>query len=310
MRSVFALICSLIFTWIPYAAVVTYEQGIEPPYEGAEISVNGRSFYAAQWVTRALGILASLLILIQLFLALIGIRRIRASKLLSAFFTTSHVRGTARIKKAATRKINAVLENAHKLHPKITSKHCGPVANEETMMNFVLRGENFEECGGLTWTWTRLLSGALFDEEGIWIASRLIIIQTVQLCLIGFVLYSGLLLVEEATERAAQAQEDLMPGYPDWVYDIVPTPKQVRTALYPALGVGIFVMITLYLVYIPRCVFGCFDFFSCRHVAYVRSRDTRSSYVGRIIQYRCGILPSLKSPDFVKYRIAIDAVSS
>jgi hypothetical protein len=101
-----------------------------------------------------------------------------------------------------------------------------------------------------------LLSGALFDEEGIWIASRLIIIQTVQFCLIGFLLYSGVLLVEEATERAAQAQEALLPGYADWVYDIVPTPKQVQTALYPALGAGIFVMITLFLVYIPRFVFN------------------------------------------------------
>jgi hypothetical protein len=275
MRNVLAFICSLIITWIPYVAIVTYEQGIEPPYEGPEIAVNEPTFYAAQWATRVMGILASLLILIQLFLALIGIRCIRASKILSALFATSHVRGTARSKKAATRKINDVLENADKLHRKSTSKHNGSATNEETMINFVLRGESFEECGGLTWTWTRLLSGALFDEEGIWIASRLIIIQTVQLCLIGFFTFLGLLLVEEATERASQAQEDLLPGYPDWVYDIVPTPKQVQTALYPALGVGIFVMITLFLAYIPRCVFDdVLCLFSCRRVPYVRPRDT------------------------------------
>jgi hypothetical protein len=194
------------------------------------------------------------LILIQFFLALIGIRHIRSSKLLIALFTTSHVRGTARSKKAATSKINAVLANAQNLNLKSTFKHNSLATKEEMITNFVLRGESFEECGGLSWTWTRLLSGALFDEEGIWIASRLIIIQTAQLCLIGFFLYAGLLLVEEATEQAAQAQEALEPGYPDWVYDIVPTPKQVKTALYPALGVAIFVMITLFLVYIPRCV--------------------------------------------------------
>ena len=60
------------------------------------------------------------------------------------------------------------------------------------MLNFVLRGERREDyCGGLVWTWRRLLSGALFDEEGIWIASRLIIIQGVQLILLAFYTYSG-----------------------------------------------------------------------------------------------------------------------
>jgi hypothetical protein len=40
--------------------------------------------------------------------------------------------------------------------------------------------------------------------------------------------------------------------YPEWVYDLVPTPQQAQAALYPALGVALFVMITIFLIYIPR----------------------------------------------------------
>jgi hypothetical protein len=254
-----AFIFSLIITWIPYVAVETCKQGIELPYEGPESTVTEPKFNGAQWTTRAIGAISSLLILIQFFLGVIDIRRLRASKLLSYLSTTSHVRGTACSKKAATRKINAVMENAHKLMPKSASKHNGPPIKEETMINFVIRGESFEDCGGLAWTWMRLLSGALFEEDGIWIASRLIIIQTVQLFLFAFVTYTGVLLVNEATKRAEQAQAILQPGYPQWVYEIVPTPNQVKIALYPALGIVMFVMITLFLVYIPRYVFDVLE---------------------------------------------------
>jgi hypothetical protein len=151
------------------------------------------------------------------------------------------------------------MENAHKLMSKSASKHNGPPIKEETMINFVIGGESFEDCGGLAWTWMRLLSGALFEEDGIWIASRLIIIQTVQLFLFAFVTYTGVLLVNEATKRAEQAQAILQPGYPQWVYEIVPTPNQVKIALYPALGIVMFVMITLFLVYIPRYVFDVLE---------------------------------------------------
>jgi hypothetical protein len=38
------------------------------------------------------------------------------------------------------------------------------------------------------------------------------------------------------------------------VYNIVPTPGQVKIALYPALGVAMLVTIAIFLVYIPRYV--------------------------------------------------------
>jgi hypothetical protein len=255
LRNLFSLIWSLILNWMPFAAVKVYMEGIELPYDGPASTVKDDDYSGAQWLTRILGLIVSLLILIQFIMAVIGTRRIRASNLMRYLFGTSDERRTARIKKAATRKINMVLQNAHNLRPMSTSAHNGPALTEEIMLNFVLRGERREDyCGGIFWTWRRLLSGAVLDEEGIWIASRLIIIQGAQLILIAFETFAGFLLVASLAEQAGQARESLRPGYPDWVYNIVPTPGQVKIALYPALGVAMLVTIAIFLVYIPRYV--------------------------------------------------------
>jgi hypothetical protein len=254
LRNFIALIAALIITWIPYMSVKLYEGSIEPPYEAGTpaSTVNKNIFEAFQWITRVFGMLVILLILIQLIIALIGQRRIRASEFLSNLFMASHVRGTARTKKAATRKINALLQNAHSLHPKKASGQDSSVIKEDVMANFVLRGERFEDCGGMVWTWKRLISGALFDEEGIWIMSRLVIIQTAQLLFFAVSTFALLLVINEAAKRAGQANLELEPGYPQWVYDIVPTASQVRIALYPALAVSMLDMLTIFLIYIPR----------------------------------------------------------
>lgn len=205
-------------------------------------------------MTRAIGTIVAILVLIQFLLALVGLRRIRASTLLSALFVSSHTKGTARTKRAATRKLNTLLENARNLMPNITSEMIsGSAIKDEAMANYLLRGERYEpECGGMFWTWKRVLSGALFDEEGVWICSRLVTIQTAQLFLFAFVTYSGFLLVGEASIRAEKARAELEPGYPQWVFDFVPTSQQVRIALYPALAVAMLVMLVIFLIYIPR----------------------------------------------------------
>jgi hypothetical protein len=253
-RNFVALIFALIITWIPYISVTAFERSIEPPYESGtpEYTVNDLTFHSFQWVTRFFGMLVSLLILIQLILALIGQRSIRASEFLSTLFVTSHVRGTARSKKAATRKINTVLQNAHSLQPQKASGQTSAAMKEDVMANFVLRGEIYEDCGGLFWTWKRVFSGALFDEEGIWIMSRLIIIQTAQFLFFAVFTFALLLVIDQAAIMAEEARGELQPGNPPWVYDIVPTAQQVRIALYPALAAAMFVMLAISLIYIPR----------------------------------------------------------
>jgi hypothetical protein len=276
LRNFVGFISAVIITWVPYMAVKAFERSIEPPYESGtpESSVNDLKFNATQWITRFCGSLVTLLVLIQLILALIGQRRIRASEFFRNLFVTSHVRGTARSKKAATRKINTLLLNAHSLHPKKVSGQASAVMKEDVMANYVLRGESFEDCGGLFWTWKRVLSGALFDEEGIWIMARLIIIQTAQFLFFAIFTYGLLLVINEAAIRAEQASLELQPGNPQWVYDIVPTAGQVRLALYPALAVAMFVMLTICFIYMAR-----YDYLAVFIAADFASKNANNSIV-------------------------------
>ena len=126
LRNLFSLIWSLIINWMPFAAIEAYKEGTEPPYDGPRSTVEEDDYSGAQWVTRVIGLIVSLFILIQFVLAVIGSRRIRASNLMRYLFDTSNDRRSARVKKAATRKINTVLQNAHNLRPMITSAHNGP----------------------------------------------------------------------------------------------------------------------------------------------------------------------------------------
>jgi len=284
-RLMFAFVLGLIVTWVPFLAIQQYRKKLEPPYSGPASTVEDANYSGSQWLCRAAGILVCLVLLWQLILSRVGNQRIRANYYLRKFFSTSAVRGSSRAKRAATRKVNLLLENAHKLCPETASGHLGPASKDATITNFMLRGESFEEVGGLIWTWKRLLSRKLFAEDGVWIMSRLIIIQTAQLVLIIFFAYSGVLIVQQVAERAQTFQDDLEPGYPEWLYTFVPTPKQAQSALSPAVGVAVFVMIIIFLIYLP-------------------------SYVRTIFQFRCGIRPSLKSSEFLKYRVAVDAVRS
>lgn len=203
-RLLLAFVLGLAITWIPYAAVTSYENGLEPPYTtGPSRTVNDLNYNFSQWICRFLGNLTCLVLLWQFGLSCIGNRRIRANNFMNKYFSTSAIRGSAREKKAATRKINTMMENAYELSPKGTASTA---VKEETMMNFVLRGESFEDIGGPFWTWKRLLSGKLFADDGVWIMTRLIIIQVIQLHLIVFYGYSGVLLVEKVAEQAQTFQ--------------------------------------------------------------------------------------------------------
>jgi hypothetical protein len=69
-----------------------------------------------------------------------------------------------------------------------------------------------------------------------------------------FLAYGAFVTVGYVAERAQEAHDSLPVDdiIPDWVYDIVPTAKQVKQALYPACAVATLVMLTIFLIYMPR----------------------------------------------------------
>ena len=165
------------------------------------------------------------------------------------------------------RKANKMLDNAYELHRSVAddpdnmdqclsrraSRSFEPT-RDSTMRNFVLRGERFEQCGGFLWTWTRILDGSLFSTEGVWINTRLIIMQVAQI-LVAIVL-SALFFtsVEDIATKAEEERNQLDPYTPQWIVDFIPTRQMIYRSLYPASIVATGVMVLLIGVYIPRYV--------------------------------------------------------
>ena len=207
---------ALAITWIPYAAVNLYkERQVEEPYDKPEKTVNQDDYTGAQYVTNVVGCIVAGMMLLQFIYAVIGNRRIRQAKWLSNVLLTCLGKGSGRSKRAATRKVNKLLQNASNMKPRrsaveenITSDFTSDIS-EEVMINFVTRGETFEECGGFIWTWKQLFSGSLFEEEGIWIMSRLLVIQTIQAMFIGFKAYALTLLIKAAVRWCQEWQDNL-----------------------------------------------------------------------------------------------------
>lgn len=146
------------------------------------------------------------------------------------WFTSSNTLGEARLKKAATRKLNKMILNAHELNnfdsklsdstslQKKTSSRVLQTNDvvDQTMLNYVLNGQTYEAAGGLMWTWKLLLSGALFDTEGIWLPTRMIVFQGVQI-LVGIVLtLIYITLTRYAADEAEKAQDSLPEDLPKW----------------------------------------------------------------------------------------------
>lgn len=156
---------------------------------------------------------------------------------------------------------------------------------KDTMLNFVLREPDSEMCGGLLWTWRRIWNTELFADEGIWIMSRLYVIQAAQAFIalyLAFFFFAGIPFVADQAEEARDELEGIL-NLPKWVLDFVPTREQVYAAFYPAASIAMLVAVSILQNYIP-------------------------STVTTILKFRSGALPSLKDPLFFKYRKSPDTV--
>jgi hypothetical protein len=152
----------------------------------------------------------------------------QGEKGLGRVFVTSHVRGTARVKQAATRKINLMLQNANQMHLP-TGKLAGrgslsmpstlrSATEDNTFRNFVLHGESkVSGQGSFRWTWQHIMSGRLFDTEGIWLPTRLLVFQAGQLIFGTFTVYFAFVGVEYLADKADEAVDALGENLPQWV---------------------------------------------------------------------------------------------
>lgn len=290
-RQLYAVGAAVVYAVVPFVLMNVFGGETKNDEERA---IDSDEFRVLREFTMILGLILAGLFLIQMFLSSLRLRRGISKRRAGVFdhiTSTSNTRGEARLKHAATRKTRKIMENAISVHSIDTEAalrgtpqqlHTQQTAvDTSTMRNFILHGERYELAGGTMWTWLRILDGSLFDTEGIWLNTRLIVLQMAQVIVAVVFSYLLFLGVGMLAESAGNARDDLKPEFPNWVSDVVPTPRMVRVSLYPATIAAIVVMVLLISLYIP-------------------------SAVSTILKYRSQFLPSLGSPYFVKYRAAVD----
>lgn len=165
-----AFILAAVYTILPILMVDSYRDESDPIDTKPEETVTTDHYYGAQIMACALGGICCLIIFYDFVLALALSSKCNwHGKLL----VTSVARGGGRSKRAATRKINKLLKNASSMHSEMDSSNDSSNVSA-VMINYVMSGETFENCGGLAWTWKQIITRDLFEQEGIWIMSRLV----------------------------------------------------------------------------------------------------------------------------------------
>ena len=105
----------------------------------------------------------------------------------------------------------------------------------------------------IVWSWWKHFDGSLYEEEGLWVNTRMWIIQCTQLIVGGF-LASFMYVV---AVQGANAAEDLRTSLEDdnladWIMEIFPTYNMVFYSLFPAAIAGTVVVGTICFLYLPR----------------------------------------------------------
>ena len=241
-----------------------------------------------------------ILLVISLLLLIsnrIGSKRIRNSARASKWLTSHNIRAESDIKRAANHKIKRMLLNASSLHPKSSmpdNRANGEnvvirrSAKDEAVLNFILKGDKIAQCGGLLWTWKQIWNRTLYEEEGIWIHTRLLIGQVGQVMVIAFLsvlLFFGTKYIAAAADKAREQLESTgeIVDLPRWVYDFVPTGQQVYQTFTPGTVTALIVAISIFILYIP-------------------------STTATILKFRTGMLPSLRDPSFQRFKVGVDSV--
>jgi hypothetical protein len=114
------------------------------------------------------------------------------SSVVPDLITPASLRAESAQKKAASFKVSKMLENALSLH-RSTDCLTASVNSTESkaafhaqlyahaISNFQAQESKTEKVGGIIWAWKRIWDGSISSEEGIWLHSRLIVGNFLQL---------------------------------------------------------------------------------------------------------------------------------
>ncbi|GAX18404.1 hypothetical protein FisN_2Lh026 [Fistulifera solaris] len=283
-RTISSVTFSAVYGCIPLIVVRTYEDYDKDMRK----IVEGDAFASGQAITLAICVILVAMYVSNLLLS--WIRSIVSVKFraLRYFLSTSNVRGELCLKYAASRKMNKMIENARLLHRH--RQRRSKVAEEgqrssqrDAFRSFLGQIEQYESCGGFFWTWKRVFNGDLLSTEGVWINTRLIIMQVAQVVVGVFFAVAVLLFVTTVADEAEEARSSLPADTPTWVVDLFPTGAMIKRSFYPSAVLAMVAELFLILIYIP-------------------------SATATVLKYRSQVLPSFRSTYFYKYRGGVDSV--
>ena len=127
------------------------------------------------------------------FLALLIPKNSKLYKNWEYYLTPEAIRAEALVKQAAQHKIDRMVSNALDMHRMKTTGSAVDNHIGQALWNYAKMGQTkTEQTGGLVWTWTRIWSLELFQEEGLWFSARLVAINLAQVIVAVFVLILGL----------------------------------------------------------------------------------------------------------------------
>lgn len=213
----------------------------------------------------------------------------------SRFLISSNDNGEVRTKRAAAAKLNNMLQNAAILHhdsPNTQSHNAVqaslskfPSNSEKAAMNFVLYGNRMEKCGGILDVWRKAFNRSLFDTEGIWLPTRFITFQCCQVVLAFGITVALIFTNRSIIDYIERKRDELNEGsvLETAAAKYIPSNTAVNAAVWPATLLTVITMVLLILVYLP------------------------SAYA-TVSLYRCGLIPSLGSPNFNKFRLSVDMI--
>jgi hypothetical protein len=143
-------------------------------------------FYAIYWTTFVLGCVLLFLQVLSLIRLFFSGNFLKRFKPLEIFLTPGMDTMELRTKIAAHVKVSAIVENALNLHDssileKPDSSSHRMTALGKALLNFQIHPEKTERVGGVWWAWKRVWDRSIFQDEGVWLHSRLVACTMAQL---------------------------------------------------------------------------------------------------------------------------------
>ncbi len=203
-----------------FPALIIVLIGISAGREGMQIP------FMETLIILLVGLIAGSVLSFFYFLSAVAIWRKKKTALLQS----ADERGTGMLKNACTTKIAKMLRLAREMHAgdnvdfddgrDITSsrKSDRKTSPNPALQAYILYGESRESCASWSWVFKGIISKKLFEEEGIWIPSRLWTVQVMQVVILS--IYSILLelAIDRAIYEADTTTSELPEGLPEWIY--------------------------------------------------------------------------------------------